>query len=62
MGRRLYSFLYDREYCEIDIRLDAHHLIFGDLKPEDEYNWLKKLEVAVKKSNYEFPEYENGYK
>ncbi len=59
-GRKLYSFLYDLDYTNIDIDLTAHHLIFGELNDTDAFNWLKKVEVAPKKINYKFEEY-NGY-
>jgi SAM-dependent methyltransferase len=61
MGRRLYSFLYDLGYEDINVDVAAHHLIFGELKDADEFNWLKKVEVASKKISYIFAEYEGGY-
>ncbi len=61
MGRRLYSFLYDLGYEEISVDIAAHHLIYGELKDTDEFNWLKKVEVISKKINYEFEEYERGF-
>ena len=60
-GRKLYSFLYDLEFNNIDVDVNAHHIIFGELKDIDAYNWIKKLEVVPKKINYEFKEYEGGY-
>jgi ubiquinone/menaquinone biosynthesis C-methylase UbiE len=61
MGRRLYSFLYDLGYEEISVDISAHHLIYGELKHTDEFNWLKKVEVISKKINYDFAEYERGF-
>jgi ubiquinone/menaquinone biosynthesis C-methylase UbiE len=60
-GRKLYSYLYDLGCEDIDIRLDAHHLIFGKLKETDAFNWMKKVEIAGKNSGYQFNEYEGGY-
>jgi ubiquinone/menaquinone biosynthesis C-methylase UbiE len=60
-GRKLYSFLYDLGYHEIDVNVEAHHLIFGKLKDIDAFNWIKKIEVLSKKLNYPFEEYEGGY-
>jgi len=60
-GRKLYSYLYDLGYQDIDMNLAAHHLIFGELKQTDAFNWNKKVEVAVKNSGYRFEEYEGGY-
>ncbi|MDO8281490.1 MAG: class I SAM-dependent methyltransferase [Thermodesulfovibrionia bacterium] len=61
IGRKLYSYLYDLGYKDIDVDVNAHHIIFGELKNIDAYNWIKKLEVIPKKINYEFKEYEGGY-
>ena len=62
VGIKLYSFLYDLGYEDIDASLAPHHLIFGKLKDTDAFNWTKKLEVAVKKSGYPFLEYKGGHK
>lgn len=61
IGRKLYSFLYDLGYREIDIKITAHHLIFGKLNEIDAFNWIKKLEIATELSGYSFDEYEGGY-
>jgi SAM-dependent methyltransferase len=61
MGRKLYSYLYDLGFQDIDVDVAAHHLIFGELKDADAFNWLKKIEVVSKKIKYGFEEYEGGY-
>lgn len=61
MGRKLYSYMYDLGYEDISIDISAHHLIFGELKDADEFNWLKKAEVVSKKISYDYAEYEGGY-
>jgi SAM-dependent methyltransferase len=61
IGRKLYSFLYDLGYENIDVNLMAHHLIFGKLKGTDAFNWMKKIEIVAKKLNHGFEEYEGGY-
>lgn len=61
VGRKLYSFLYDLGYRDIDVYVTAHHLIFGELKDIDAFNWMKKFEVVSKKINFHFKEYEGGY-
>ena len=61
MGRKLYSFLYDLGYNDIDVNMEAHHLIFGELRNTDAFNWMKKIEVLSKKIDYKFEEYEQGY-
>lgn len=60
-GRKLYSFLYDLGYQDINIDVAAHHLIFGELKAIDAFNWIKKFEVISKKVNFNYEEYEGGY-
>ncbi len=61
-GRKLYSYLFDLGYEEININLTPHHLIYGSLKERDAFNWMKKAEVAAQNSGYEFEEYEGGFK
>ena len=60
-GIKLYSFLYDLGFEEIDAMLASHHLIFGQLKDVDAFNWTKKIEVAGQGSGYAFSEYSGGY-
>jgi ubiquinone/menaquinone biosynthesis C-methylase UbiE len=60
-GRKLYSHLFRLGYCEIAVDIGAHHLIIGELKESDAYNWSKKIEVASAKLNYRFAEYPGGY-
>jgi ubiquinone/menaquinone biosynthesis C-methylase UbiE len=60
-GRKLYSYLYDLGYLEIDVDMSPHHLIFGELGGIDAFNWDKKAEVAVKQSGFEFDAYQGGY-
>ena len=61
-GRKLYSYLYDMKYEDIDVTIDAHHLIYGELKEVDAFNWTKKVEVGGTFSGYTFDDYEGGYK
>lgn len=60
-GRKLYSHLYELGYTDIDVAVSAHHLIFGELREADSFNWLKKVETAPRKIGYSFPEYGGGY-
>jgi ubiquinone/menaquinone biosynthesis C-methylase UbiE len=60
-GRKLYSFLFDLGFLDIDIKIGAHHRIFGKLNEIDDFNWTKKVEVAGKKINYHFREYKGGF-
>ena len=53
-GRKLYSYLYDLNYQEINVDLSAHHLIYGKLAETDEFNWMTKTMVAARNSGYDF--------
>ena len=46
-GRKLYSYLYDEKYENIQVELMAHHLIYGEALESDIFNWTKKIEVAA---------------
>ena len=61
VGRKLYSFLYDMGYQDIDVEVGAHHQIFGKLKDSDDFNWTKKVEIAARHSGYDFEEFEDGF-
>lgn len=61
VGRKLYAYLYDLGFQEIDVGLAPHHLIFGNLSDADAFNWGKKVEIAARNSGYPFEEYENGF-
>ncbi|MGC2062858.1 MAG: class I SAM-dependent methyltransferase [Thermodesulfovibrionales bacterium] len=59
-GRKLYSFLYEEGYQEIEVKVSAHHIIYGHLRDADLFNWSKKLEVVGAQLRYPFSEYEGG--
>jgi ubiquinone/menaquinone biosynthesis C-methylase UbiE len=61
VGRKLYSFLYDLGYKDIDVNVDSHHLIFGELTSTDAFNWAMKAEAAARNAGYAFDEYEGGF-
>jgi ubiquinone/menaquinone biosynthesis C-methylase UbiE len=61
VGRKLYSYLYDLGYEEINMALEAHHLIYGPIKESDDFNWTKKIEVGAQKFGFDFKEYQGGY-
>ncbi len=60
VGRKLYSFLYDLGFEEIDVHVGAHHLMFGRMKEKDAFNWRKKLEVVYSKIPDLLIDYEGG--
>jgi ubiquinone/menaquinone biosynthesis C-methylase UbiE len=61
-GIKLYSYLYDLGYQDIDVNISPHHLIFGRLKEKDAYNWTMKVKVVARNSGYGFEEYKGDYK
>ena len=61
VGIKLYSYLYDLGYQDIDVNITPHNLIFGELKDTDYYNFGKKVEVVSKISGYRFEGFEDGY-
>jgi len=61
-GRKLYSHLYRLGYADVAVDIGAHHLIVGELKEQDAYNWLKKVEMIFRKLKYSFPEYPGGHR
>jgi 2-polyprenyl-3-methyl-5-hydroxy-6-metoxy-1,4-benzoquinol methylase len=60
-GRKLYSYMYDLGLEDIAVEVAPHHLIYGELSDIDNYNWTRKLEVAVRNSGYGFDTYQGGY-
>lgn len=61
VGRKLYAYLYDLGYSDIDVQVAPHHLIFGQLSTKDHYNWGKKIEIAAKNSGFDFDIFEGGF-
>lgn len=59
-GRKLYSYLYDQHFENIEVELMAHHLIYGEARQADVFNWLKKLEVGTDKMKGLFMDYPGG--
>jgi hypothetical protein len=60
-GRKLYAYLYDLEYKNIDMHLIGHHLIFGKARETDVFNWTKKVEMAAVKLRMLFDDYPGGH-
>ncbi|MBN1614562.1 MAG: class I SAM-dependent methyltransferase [Deltaproteobacteria bacterium] len=60
-GRKLYSYLYDLDFRDIQVEMAAHHLIYGDnMRKEERFNWMKKFEVILKKMPEVFDSYPGG--
>lgn len=61
VGRKLYAYLYDLGYESIDVRLSAHHLIFGKADERDLFNWMTKVKVAARHAAQLLQDYEGGH-
>lgn len=61
VGRKLYTHMYDLGFEDIEVDMKPHHLIYGEFSKTDEFNWIKKIEIAAKNSGYDFPDYTDGY-
>jgi SAM-dependent methyltransferase len=59
-GRKLYSYLYDLGYQDIQLDLRAHHLIYGEIGDNDLFNWVMKGEIANIKAGALFETYPGG--
>jgi ubiquinone/menaquinone biosynthesis C-methylase UbiE len=60
-GRRLYGHLYSLGFRELACMGEMHHLIYGVTSEEEQYNWLRKLEVVAQKSGCSFSAFGGGY-
>lgn len=60
-GRRIYTQLYDMGYTELDVRVSAHHLIFGPLEERDRCNWEQKLQAVARRASLTFNGYPGGF-
>jgi SAM-dependent methyltransferase len=61
MGRKLYSFLYETGFENIDVELMAHNLIYGEIKDRDRFNLTTKIETVLKKLGTAIKSYPGGY-
>jgi len=61
VGRKLYTYLYDLGFRDIQVDLISHHLIYGELNSSDDFNWIRKVEMASIKAKRLFQDYQGGY-
>ncbi len=61
VGRKMYSYMYDLGFRDIQIHMAPHHLIYGELKDVDDFNWIKKIQMASRKAHDLFENYPGGY-
>lgn len=60
VGRKLYAYVFDLGYERIQVRLTPHHLLYGNMKDHDMFNWVKKVEVVSRKAGDTFTKYPGG--
>jgi len=60
-GRKLYAHLFDLGFENIEINVTAHHVIYGEVRDVDSYNWTKKIEVIAPRLADFFETYPDGY-
>lgn len=56
-GRKLYSHLYRLGFSGIRAEAGVHHLIYGELREVDAYNWIKKIETISGHIAFDIPGY-----
>jgi SAM-dependent methyltransferase len=59
-GRKLYSYLYELNYQNIQVDVTTHNLIYGSVSKAELFNWTKKAEVASAKLKELFENYTGG--
>ena len=61
LGRKLYTYMYDAGYADIRLDLSAHHLIYGQIREQDDYNWIKKVDMLNVRAPQLFDDYPEGF-
>jgi ubiquinone/menaquinone biosynthesis C-methylase UbiE len=61
VGVKLYSFLYDMGFEDLQVKVIPHNLIYGTFKKNEKFNWIKKAEIAGRLSGFAFDEYPGGF-
>jgi SAM-dependent methyltransferase len=61
VGVKLYSYLYDLGFEELQVMVAPHNLIYSTFREHERFNWRKKAETAGRQSGYGFDEFAGGY-
>jgi len=61
VGVKLYSFLHDLGFEEIDVNLSAHNMFYGTLKENEKRFSMQKAEIGGRNSGYPFEEYDGDF-
>ncbi len=59
-GRKLYSYLFDCGFTDIQINLVAHHLFYGPISDSDLFNWMTKIKIISRMFEDVFEGYPGG--
>lgn len=59
-GRKLHAHLYDLGYRDIRAHVVAHHLIYGEPREEDAFNWDRKIKMWTETVPEVFESYPGG--
>ena len=61
VGVKLYSFLNDLGFDDIDVSLSAHNMCYGSLKENEKLISMSKAEIGGRNSGYPFEEYDGDF-
>lgn len=61
VGRKLYAYLNELGFRDIRVQMMPHHLIYGELRSSDDFNWIRKVQMASRKAHDVFEGYRGGY-
>jgi ubiquinone/menaquinone biosynthesis C-methylase UbiE len=50
-GRKLFHYFYENQFADIQVHAAMHHLFFGEVGDNDDFNWSTKLQRLVEMQN-----------
>ncbi len=59
-GRKLFAHMYDLGFRDIRMHMVPHHLIYGELLPQDAFNWERKMKMWTSLAKDIFAGYPGG--
>lgn len=60
-GRKLPTRMHELGFTEIRVDVRMHHLIHGELSEFDRWSWRQKIEIAARRSGWDFGDYPDGF-
>lgn len=61
-GRKLYTYLWELGFKDIEVNIRPYHLIYGKIQEHELFNWMKKAEVLSERVPEIFNQYPGGNK